>query len=303
MVAVLLAWAVASSAEDQTSLLDQPYSRRGADTCLACHEDQVTLAVFRNPHGNPAHPDGPFGEGQLQCEACHGPGGPHSGRVRRGQERPKLVQFGADAATDVSVQNELCLSCHEADAGSTWHGTAHQLNEVGCGDCHRSHAARDPVLSTASQAQLCYDCHGEQRSAGLKPFAHSLDEGKMDCGACHSVHNAAGEQQLARPTLNQTCYQCHAEKRGPFVWEHAPVAEDCGLCHDAHGSNHPGMLTQRGPFLCQACHSQAGHPSLVNDPGGLASGVPSQYLLAQNCMNCHSQVHGSNHPSGSRLMR
>jgi hypothetical protein len=64
------------------------------------------------------------------------------------------------------------------------------------------------------------------------------------------------------------------------------------------------MLAMRGPMLCQSCHSQAGHPSIPADGDGLASGpTPSQYLLGQNCMNCHTQSHGSNHPSGSRLMR
>jgi DmsE family decaheme c-type cytochrome len=109
--------------------------------------------------------------------------------------------------------------------------------------------------------------------------------------------------QLVRQTLNDTCYQCHAEKRGPYLWEHAPVSEDCGLCHAPHGSNHPGMLTRRAPLLCQSCHSQSGHPSVPQTADGLANGVPSQFLLAQSCMNCHTQVHGSNHPSGSKLMR
>ena len=40
--------------------------------------------------------------------------------------------------------------------------------------------------------------------------------------------------------LNDTCYDCHAEFRGPYLWEHAPVPEDCSNCHDPHGSNHPG---------------------------------------------------------------
>ena len=111
------------------------------------------------------------------------------------------------------------------------------------------------------------------------------------------------ELQLARQTLNDTCFACHAEKRGPYLWEHAPVAEDCGNCHDPHGSNHPGMLSLRGPMLCQGCHSQAGHPSVAADSSGLPEGTPSGYLLGQNCMNCHNAVHGSNHPSGSRLMR
>ncbi len=99
------------------------------------------------------------------------------------------------------------------------------------------------------------------------------------------------------------CFGCHAEKRGPYLWEHAPVAEDCSNCHNPHGSNHPGMLAQRAPLLCQSCHSQSGHPSIAYDADGLASGAPSQYLLGQSCLNCHSQVHGSNHPSGSKLMR
>ena len=77
----------------------------------------------------------------------------------------------------------------------------------------------------------------------------------------------------------------------------------CSTCHDPHGSNHPGMISARGPMLCQGCHSQDGHPSFAYGPGGLAEAGASKYLLGQNCMNCHTQVHGSNHPSGSKLMR
>jgi DmsE family decaheme c-type cytochrome len=106
-----------------------------------------------------------------------------------------------------------------------------------------------------------------------------------------------------RQTVNATCEQCHAEQRGPYLWEHAPVSEDCTLCHSPHGSNHPGMLTRRAPLLCQSCHSQFGHPSVAYGPDELISGTPSRFLLAQSCLNCHSQVHGSNHPSGSKLMR
>jgi DmsE family decaheme c-type cytochrome len=137
----------------------------------------------------------------------------------------------------------------------------------------------------------------------MKAYSHPLREGKMACTSCHSPHGATTEQQLIKQTLNDTCFQCHAEKRGPFLWEHAPVTEDCSNCHNPHGSNHPGMLVKRAPLLCQSCHSQSGHPSIAQDADGLAAGTPSQYLLGQSCLNCHSQVHGSNHPSGSRLMR
>jgi DmsE family decaheme c-type cytochrome len=280
------------------------YSREGADTCLSCHEDETTLALFRGAHAVPTDPNGPFGHGQLQCEACHGPGGDHSGRVRRGQERPSIpVRFGQASATPVIEQNAVCLDCHTGNTGFGWHGSDHDMNEVACADCHTSHAANDPVLMTATQPEVCFDCHQQQRTQTLKPFAHPIRQGKMDCSGCHNPHGETSEWQFARQTLNQTCFDCHAEKRGPYLWEHAPAAEDCGNCHDPHGSNYPGMLTARGPMLCQSCHSQEGHPSVPADSGGLPSGAPSAFMLGQNCMNCHTQVHGSNHPSGSRLMR
>ena len=279
------------------------YSRKGADTCLSCHEDDVTLAVFRTPHGVPGDPQSPFGHGQLQCEACHGPGDAHSGRVRRGQERPPILSFSDTYASEPAVENDMCLACHNDDVGFGWHDGSHSNDEVACADCHSSHAARDPVLQTSTQPEVCYDCHQLQRSESMKAFAHPFFEGKMDCASCHAPHGDTVASNFARQTLNDTCYQCHAEKRGPYVWEHAPVAEDCALCHAPHGSNHAGMLTQRGPLLCQGCHSQAGHPSIALDADGLPGGAPSQYLLGQNCMNCHTQVHGSNHPSGSKLMR
>ena len=55
------------------------YSREGADTCLSCHEDEGMLAIFRTKHAVPSDSRSPFGHGQLQCEACHGPGGDHAG--------------------------------------------------------------------------------------------------------------------------------------------------------------------------------------------------------------------------------
>ena len=302
LIVLLSATGGAQTADDTAS--DVPYSRKGADTCIACHDDAVTLAIFKTKHAVPSDSGSPFGHGQLQCEACHGPGGAHSPRVRRGQERPPVIDFKAGDIAGVDSENAMCLDCHDGDAGFGWHGSQHDNDEVACADCHVSHAPRDAVLQTPTQPEVCADCHQLQRSETLKAFSHPLFEGKMDCTGCHALHDEQATSEFVRLTQNDTCYECHAEKRGPFLWEHAPVSEDCGSCHAPHGSNHPGMLSSRGPLLCQSCHSQSGHPSIAQDADGLANGTPpSQYLLAQSCMNCHEQVHGSNHPSGSKLMR
>jgi len=281
------------------------YSKKGADTCLTCHDEPHVLTVFQTKHGAPADPRSPFGKGQLQCEACHGPGGNHTKRVKKGEKRAPMVQFGRDAVTPVAKQNEMCLGCHELSLSAEWHAGPHDANDVSCAACHDSHAAQDAVLAGRTQADVCYTCHVAQRGEFLKPYAHPSKQGKIACSDCHKPHGTSNEAQLVKATVNQTCYECHAEKRGPFLWEHAPVPEDCASCHAPHGSSNPGMLVARGPLLCQSCHSQQGHPSLSYGPSGLPGGTgPTRStLVLGNCMNCHSQVHGSNHPSGSTLTR
>jgi DmsE family decaheme c-type cytochrome len=281
------------------------YSKKGADTCLGCHDDAVTLAVFHGKHGQPADARSPFGKGQLQCEACHGPIGDHGKRVKKGESRPPVVRFGRDSAAPVAVQNGMCLGCHEKSMAAEWHVGPHDAANVPCAACHDSHVRKDPVLATSTQADVCYTCHVAERGQFLKPYAHPVRQGQLACSDCHVPHGSTADKQLVKATLNQTCFECHADKRGPFLWEHAPVAEDCGSCHAPHGSSNPGMLKMRGPVLCQSCHSQQGHPSFAYGPSGLpgGGGRPVSALALGNCMNCHSQVHGSNHPSGASLAR
>jgi DmsE family decaheme c-type cytochrome len=285
---------------------DEPgYSRRGADGCIGCHGDwdPPLLGMFQTPHGNPHDARSPFGERQLQCEACHGPGAEHGGRVRRGDPRPPIINFGSAAWTPVPQQNAMCLDCHEGHVGPQWTGSTHDIHTVACADCHSVHPPQDPMLARRSQADACYACHANVLSDFMKPSAHPVRQGKMACTDCHDPHGSPAEGLLVRSNLNETCYSCHAEKRGPLVWEHAPVVEDCTICHDPHGAVHPALLSRRAPLLCQSCHTPSGHPSVPYDSGTLAGGTASPFVLAGSCMNCHVQVHGSNHPSGKSLMR
>jgi DmsE family decaheme c-type cytochrome len=280
------------------------YTSKGADTCLKCHDEDSAfpvLSIFKTRHAQRSDPRTPFAS--LQCEACHGPGGEHARKVRPGEDRAHIRDFGRGAKSTVEEQNGACLNCHEAATRTHWQSSAHARADVPCAGCHAVHATHDRVLTRAGQPEACFDCHTQQRMESHLAFTHPLRHGQMACTDCHAVHGSMQDALLIRPTTNETCFECHADKRGPFLWEHAPVTEDCTLCHRPHGSNHPALLTQRVPLLCQQCHSQAGHPSLPFTPAGLPPGMPSGFLLANSCTNCHSQVHGSNHPSGVKLMR
>jgi DmsE family decaheme c-type cytochrome len=277
------------------------YSPKGADTCLACHGDPSVIGIFRTKHARPNDPRGPFGHGGLQCEACHGPGGAHV--KAQGGPLAGMVDFGTKALAPAAKQNAMCLGCHQSNAAHDWASSAHAARDIACASCHTLHAAQDPVRSAVTQIEVCTGCHQAQHTDLFKPSHHPLREGKMACTSCHAPHGSTAPAQLVKNTVNETCTTCHAEYRGPFLWEHQPVTEDCGNCHTPHGSVQPSLLKVRAPFLCQQCHEGAGHPSIANTPQGLLSGTPSPYLLAGGCINCHSQVHGSNHPSGRTFMR
>lgn len=276
------------------------YSRTGADTCLKCHDETSefpVLAIFQTPHGLRSDPRAPMAG--LQCEACHGAGGAHTGRIRGDESRPPLPNFGPKASASIEAQNQVCLNCHQGDARTHWTGSEHAGADLSCAACHQMHARQDPVLAPERSSAVCGQCHGQQHTASLLPSAHPLRSAQMNCGDCHAAHGSVQAALLKGVTPTDTCLSCHADKRGPLLWEHAPVSEDCGLCHRPHGSNHPALLTQRAPLLCQQCHGQDGHPSLAMT----GNSRPSTMSSLRSCTNCHSQVHGSNHPSGAALMR
>ncbi|MGD8830476.1 MAG: DmsE family decaheme c-type cytochrome [Pseudomonadales bacterium] len=280
---------------------DHGLTAGGADTCLGCHNDASMRVIFRTAHGRKADPDSPMAS--LQCETCHGPGAEHSDRRIAGPAHPRIVDFAADSTTPAAAQNAVCEGCHERDVGLAWHGSVHERNDATCVSCHKVHTERDPVSLQGAQAGVCFDCHRAVRADTMKPSTHPIRFDAMTCTDCHAPHGAQAPALLNAPTTNELCLGCHAEYRGPMLFDHPPVSEDCGLCHAAHGSIHPALLVRREPLLCQSCHSRRGHPSLSFTDDGLAGGRPSAMLLGQSCSNCHVRVHGSNHPSGFSLMR
>jgi len=281
------------------------FTRRGADSCLACHDETSeypVLDIFRTPHGSRTDERAPMAG--LQCETCHGPGGDHAARLRSGEERPLIPMFNDEAIhEDADGHNGVCLDCHDDQHRSDWAGSDHGFAELACVDCHQIHAAQDPMVGGFGEVEVCMTCHADVRADFMQRSSHPVREGLMACTDCHAPHGTADGSGLVAGAGTDTCYSCHAEKRGPMLWEHAPVSEDCGLCHDPHGSVNPAMLVQRPPLLCQSCHSSTGHPSLAFTGAGLPTGSPSPYLLGSSCLNCHAQVHGSNHPAGEALNR
>jgi len=279
----------------------------GEKKCIECHGQENThftetlhAKVFRqNPRTQ---------QEARVCEACHGPGAAHAKDTKN---KDLLIGYTKGWGTPIEKQTAQCLGCHQGGNRMHWPGSEHAKNKLSCSDCHNpmEKISGNALLTRQTINETCMNCHQQQRAEFRKRSHMPLPEGKMSCVDCHNPHGSITKPLLKADSINNVCYTCHAEKRGPFIWEHAPVRENCANCHLPHGSNQDKLLASPRPYLCSQCHNPAvGHPGQFfradqSAAAQLVGGTPSQRVIGRACQNCHSQIHGSNHPSGARFQR
>lgn len=279
----------------------------GTENCLAaCHEhdhlkqyfDASTMgAQLKKESGLPL----------VDCESCHGPGSLAIKGLSREQveeDASKGVKTPCDYKTLIDLQNLpppaqslTCLKCHSANATfnlHNWNAGTHALTDVSCFDCHNVHHSPDLKVTPIESGKLCFGCHQTAQVEFSLSSHHPLNEGRVFCIDCHDPHGGFSGTLLKEDSVKETCVQCHPEKRGPFLYEHADVMDDCQNCHNPHGSVNQNLLKAREPFLCLQCHE--GHH--INRRGGRGSiSVESARAYYSRCTDCHSTIHGTDTPS------
>jgi DmsE family decaheme c-type cytochrome len=264
--------------------------------CADCH-DEVVQAFASSVHGREYR----HGSSAGTCQSCHGDATAHIEAGDGSQiVHPKKVSAAAVEKT--------CMQCHSGNVAQThWQGSMHQRRGVACVDCHAVHAPApaDSMVSATVRTEACYQCHQDVRAEMSKVSHHPVREGKMTCSSCHDPHGSIFTKNLRASSVNELCYDCHTEKRGPFLWEHAPVRENCTHCHTPHGSNHLKLQATSVPYLCQQCHQNTRHPGSLYDATRLPTlenpATGSNRLFNRACVDCHAAIHGSNNPSAPYL--
>ncbi len=113
---------------------------------------------------------------------------------------------------------------------------------------------------TPYKQRNCFGCH--QKDQGYQP----PELGKDLCRKCHGAYLE---------------YQPDDKVHGPVV------VGQCGVCHEAHKSEQPGLLRADQPALCFRCHDE----SFIDDD-------PFHALMqAPRCSDCHDP-----HAAGNRLL-
>lgn len=241
--------------------------------CVMCHTE-VTKHTFVGKHGN-------------DCNSCH---------VTTAQSLP-----GAEAqeALIKRPNSADCVSCHKNDRKlMNWAFNVHNKAGGVCGDCHSHVIPGTKGLSLSSvrtdtNSAACVKCHQDVNSQFKMRSHHPVQEGAMSCTGCHDPH---GGSHTALKTKTDQCLACHQSIRGPKVFEHAPVVEDCTNCHAAHGSPNRNLLSTSQPSVCLQCHSVAqGKHGFGTEKGpGKSSGtITISGSVLRGCTNCHGAIHGS----------
>ena len=270
----------------------------GTAYCVECHKKEA--ATFRETAKGQLFTKHPRTDAEkVGCETCHGPGKSHG--ESGGELLGDMVSFKRGTKAPVAQRNAICLSCHQKTARTLWQGSTHESRNVACTDCHsvmhatseRGNLKRETVLET------CGNCHAQKQAQMARSSHMPVRENKMECTSCHNPHGSANDKLLLASSVNETCYSCHSEKRGPFLWQHSPVVESCSNCHDPHGSNKEKLLKVSRPRLCQQCHPTA-HGGTTAKPSDAAA---VRFVYNKQCVNCHVNLHGSNHPAGAFFTR
>ena len=212
------------------------------------------------------------------------------------------------------VGSKDCAQCHE-NITSGFHDATHaklmaegeNAKNIGCESCHGPgsvHSAKGggegTIINPAKNPDTCFQCHLDKRGEFNLPNAHPI--GKVSCGDCHEAHKGdailGGGTKLA--SANETCLKCHESQRGPYVFEHEALRDNCTTCHNPHGTVNAKMLKARNQTLCLQCHYQQ-----QTVAGQLLIGGRDHAAFVQRgtcwTAGCHEAVHGSHVNSSLRF--
>ncbi|MEE9441373.1 MAG: cytochrome c3 family protein [candidate division Zixibacteria bacterium] len=249
-----------------------------SETCLDCH-DGYDKTLVESPHALKLKVRA--GSTTIGCTSCHGDGDAHV-------DDPTIDNILCLASSGVHKMGVICTECHNPHLNENASGMISFAElDLSCVSCHAIHSSDNDAINQ-SDVLICEKCHKQTANEFIQRSNHPLGFGGATCTGCHDFIGKASPDFGHGTGVN--CVSCHPEQSGPFIAEHEATStfstegSGCISCHSPHGSPNDRLLTQPGNGLCRQCHSEGvGHSATAHD-GAYAS---------LECIDCHSQVHGS----------
>ena len=281
----------------------------GADFCQACHRDQhatwsLTKHAFafetlvehgsdRDPECLPCHTVGwnelggysldrpaPFLEG-VQCENCHGRGGPHQSpkfAAEVGFERACMRCHNPEHSLNFSFAERLPMISHAANSADRGLTLEQRLALV-----HKRDKRQRSLFVPADYvgSETCKACHAREyaqwqqtkHAGALEHLRAQHDDAKADCQKCHTTGfgEKTGWPAGGAALTGVGCESCHgpgsrhvaegAERKGTILrladkCDSCVILQICGSCHD--DKNDPGFEFALESKLAPIRHGQGG---------------------------------------------
>lgn len=339
LCALLAGFAGIASAQAGDATLSANRTLEGDKVCTKCHDESEAkpiLGIYQTRHGIKGDKRTPG------CQSCHGPStehikssknkpdllftGPrkasaqqqsdncqncHKGGGRNHWEGSKhnsndvscanchqVHRTAPDKVLSKVTQSEVCYNCHKTIRAQTHRISTHPIAEgkVACSDCHNTHGSAGPkLMKEANVRDTCFTCHADKRGPFLHEHAGAMD----DCMNCHTPHGATN-YALLKSRQPWLCQECH----GDFAPHPGGVYSGNNLPGGAQANANQtgGLRPQMGSGATFLPPSPLNLANPVTS-APITSNAGSPQLLTRSCVNCHSQVHGSNHPGGQRFTR
>ena len=207
----------------------------GAKVCATCHAGQAE-AFSHTIMGR----IGKTQKGKFDCENCHGPGSAHV-KAGGGRGVGGIISFRPeDQSRTAEENNAICLTCHERGRAHLLErqhppGSRSDVHELP--HHHETGVTQIPIKDGIRARHLLPVPQGPPRADYSVRHTCHCAKARWYARIAITRMAASPKRCSARNSVNETCYTCHAEKRGPFLFEHAPVRENCLNCHDPHGSS------------------------------------------------------------------
>jgi len=91
---------------------------------------------------------------------------------------------------------------------------------------------------------------GENPPSEYKPFSQHPPLAGVECTQCHGV------SRRGRFRFKGGCFDCHQKEDFTKVHPHpVHMIQDCGMCHNAHGSTVKAHLIMPKELACKQCHN------------------------------------------------
>ncbi|MEZ5397136.1 MAG: cytochrome c3 family protein [Bryobacterales bacterium] len=201
------------------------FQRLIAFDCMFCHNGYPEMADGADFAGRRAAYVGRIAEG-IDCQRCHGPGGPHLEALQRNAPTEEVQQSIVNPARmSPERQMEVCYQCH---LETTSRPLPNILHKFGRGVF--SYVPGEPLGEYAayfdhapgSKFEDKFEInHSAYRLRQSQCFQRS--EGRLLCTTCHDPHGAP----ITRPQA-EVCRGCH---EGLASLAGHPAGEDCAKCH------------------------------------------------------------------------